>query len=410
MIEIKGGRRFPAKLFAMCFGIVFAFLVMRQTYVGFLSDLPAASANLLPPPPAAPGALLLRNTLSRDGQLLIDDTALAEDRIAEGHWAAPLYPTPYMYAARKAADDGNLDRATQLLNFVKLRDPRNYAARRLLSEYYLRQQNVTAAVREIFSSALLYPEMQGQFMQAVRLLGNVDELRSPIIDAMRSNPHWAQIFYASLPPEQVDDDFVLALASKVAPDKAYQRKLIQSLINKGQYGPAFIIWKASLPSGSAEIQWPYDRDFAGKDASPPFNWSARNDAYSRTEFTSADGDPEQGAVRITYFASADRPAISQIMMLSEGRYSFEIPYTILQLDGTDAYLTWKISCAADKSELTRSTVDAQSGRSGKITLRFTVPDEGCAAQQISLSGKAAGKSRYLEAEFLGITVSRNTDQ
>jgi len=396
-------RTFFANIAAGAIFLFLGYMVIWQTYVETLIDLPAPySAALVKPVPAA-GMPLLRGAVTSDGRPLVAGLPDIEDRIAMGNHLTPLHPYPYIWKARKLAEKQKFEEAITLLEFAKKRNPRSYPVRRLLAEYYLLTNNVEESLQEMFSSALLNPEWGPQFMEAVRLLGANAQLRPRVIAQIASQPDWSSRFFAQLDPEKADDPFVIELSTQVPPNARYRRQLIVRLSKRGLYREALALWlqNTGFLSGKT-INWPYDPEFKSMAGTPPFNWAIINSANARAEMAQSSTWDNEQALYVYYFGRKQTPIIRQVMMATPGRYTATIPYAIRTHEGLTTRLRWTVTCKPGNERIGNVVLDKDAKEAGDLRFDYTVPAVNCEAQELVLSGEAGGRTGQMDVEFRSV--------
>ncbi|MEE9433191.1 MAG: hypothetical protein V3V15_03015 [Sphingorhabdus sp.] len=311
-------------------------------------------------------------------------------------------PSPYVWKSRNLAAQQKYDEAIILLEYAKKRNPRSYPVRRLLAEYYLLTNNVGESLKEMFSSALLNPDWGTQFMEAVRLLGNNEQLQPQVIEKIASEPDWTNRFFAQLDPEKADDPFVMELSKQVPPNPKYRKQLIARLAKRGDYANAFALWSKDIMRKGKRVIWPYDPAFDALTGSGPFNWVITNGANARAEMAESSVWAQENALYVFYFGHRRTRIVRQIMMKAPGRYSLSIPYSIRAHEGQTTRLKWTANCASGNQELGKVILDRDALETGSLRLDFTVPATDCTAQTLQLTGEAGGRSGQMDVEFKSV--------
>jgi len=331
------------------------------------------------------------------------DTLVKVERLAAN---APLEPDAFLINGALAQRAGDSKRAEQLFLEARQRDPRSAAARYLLADYYLRSgatlkglqelailgRLVNGATAQLVPGLAAYARQPGAAVELKRILAANPELEGPVL--------------ASLSEDATNADLVLSLASKSAPGApppAWQRALLQSLVQSGQFAKAHSIWSrlAGLPAVPTGIFKPA---FAPSPAPPPFNWS----------FAEAGGGVAEpisgGGLHVLYFGREDVALASQTLTLASGRYLFST-----QIGGDLAnaqQLRWVLRCLPGSGSAFDLPLSKRDGR--MFRAQFTVPASGwasgCGAQRLELRGVGEEMAKSSDVTIGALQLTRIAGQ
>lgn len=298
------------------------------------------------------------------------------DRLRQLAAADPLRPEPFLVEAALAEQQGNYDRASQLLIEARLRDPRSVAARYLLADVSLRQGRILAGLREMAILTRLLPAASVQLVPALSQFAHTPGARDKLSGILAENPQLKQPLLIALSADPDNADLVVALAGQSVRSgdpstQAWESRLLNGFISKGDYEGAYNLWRQFSGAGEGPRPFLFNGDFRKLAAPPPFNW----------DFLSSSAgvaDAGNGQLRVLYYGRRDAVLASQLLLLPPGTYRFDAPQTGQLVSGA---LSWVVQCVAAQTEL----MDWQVGGSSTPGATFTVPSN-CPAQWLALKG------------------------
>ena len=294
-------------------------------------------------------------------------------RVDEIARKAPLAEEPFLIKGALAQVRQQQQLAERLFVAARSRDPRSPAARYFLADRYLRTGRVAPALAEIAALSRLFAEARAQFAPALaafaRTRGAVPQLRS----FFRTSPELEPLVLSQLAEDAGNADLILALwgrgraAENPAPE--WQPKLVNKLIEQGQFAKAYGTWR--LLAGVGEHPGTiFNSGFRKVAAPPPFNWT----------FSTAGGvvEPTPGdRLQLIYYGRDDSVLAEQTLVLSPGRY--QLSMDVSGSLGAGSEIAWTLTCVPGKDSILRLPVD----RKGRIAGSFAVP-QGCPAQRLQL--------------------------
>lgn len=289
---------------------------------------------------------------------------------------APLQTEPFLVDAALAQRAGKYSRAQQLLFQAELRDPRSAAARYLYADVAVRQGKIVEGLREMAVLSRLMPDAAMQLVPALaqfaRMPGSRDKLneilaqnpnlKSPLLNALVTNPDNAELVVALAGPPSTSQD---------GSTRGWQSRLLSGMIRRGEYQRAYNLWRefSLIPEGAQSLL--FNESFRALPAPPPFNWSFR---------ASSGGLVESGGqgLRVLYYGRKDVTLASELLLLAPRNYRF-VSAASGDLDSGD--LSWTLRCIDGGSSLMDVPLTA-----GRTAASFAVPSSGCPAQQLQLNG------------------------
>jgi hypothetical protein len=299
------------------------------------------------------------------------------DRLRRLAAVDPLRPEPFLVEAALAEQQGNYNRASQLLIQARLRDPRSVAARYLLADVSLRQGSILAGLREMAILTRLLPAASVQLVPALSQFAHTPGARDKLAGILAENPQLKRPLLIALSADPGNADLVVSLAgpsmrSADGSAREWQSRLLGGFIDKGDYDGAYNLWRQFAGLGEGPRPLLFNGDFRQIAAPPPFNWDFLSSSAGVAE-------ADNGHLRVLYYGRQDALLASQLLLLPPGTYRFDAPQTGQLASGA---LEWIVRCVSARSDL----MDWQIGGSSTPVTTFTVPSSGCNAQLLMLRG------------------------
>lgn len=370
-------------------------------------------------------------------------------------WRGPgLASEADLVSARAALSAGELDAAQAAARRALAHDPTNVEALGLLAEVSLTQGDIEAtrvlhaeaahrSRRAVASHAWLASHLgaQGEVEEALVhidvLLRSHINLREALYPVLRSllkspagtqalaarlaeAPAWRPAFLSHLGREAADSQNLMALyavldASANPPTTSERQPLLQRLIVEGQYRQAWLLFVKTLDSsGVAELGNLFNGGFELDSSGLPFDWQfgAVAGAVIKQVHVVDDNGQRSRSLHIEFLnrrVAFDH--VSQLLVLDPGEYRLEGRVHLESL-ANERGLQWVIHCApAPRTELMRSERFNGTRAWGRFSTRFSVPDEGCAAQWLRLQIPARiASERHVSgrAWFDDLAIRRDT--
>lgn len=374
--------------------LLLAAQVVRLTLAtGYSEERPELAARLAPGIPA---------TLSAKSMAEVGEAAAAGDRPGEPTLQrlnvlasrAPLATEPFLVEAAIDQREGKFTRAEQLLLQARRRNPRSHAARYLLADVWLRQENVLAGLGEVAVLARLIPSSTAHFVPALsdyaRTPGALEELGQ----ILKINPGLRQPLLNALAADPDNAELVLALAGKgsIPEDtdaQTWQPRLLGGFVERGDYQRAYSLWRRFAGLGDRPAPLLFNSEFRPSPAPAPFNWT-----YSSG--TAGFAEPAGGRLRVLYYGRNNFVLAEQLLLLPPGSYRFTSPGSGAMAQGS---LVWSLVCERPRNPLMELALGTSSQAS------FSVP-QGCPAQRLKLEGQAQEMPKDTDVQIGPVTIER----
>jgi len=318
---------------------------------------------------------------------------------------APLADEPFFLAGMMALLDGDQARAERLLIEARRRNPRSRYVRLILLDRYLRSGKIVDATTEMNAIASLIPNSNKVLNGELARLAQTPATASALIQALKRTPDPRDPLLEHLAETGADPDLIMRIAREVPAKQrspgsaAWQAKLVESLVNRGQVDRAYQLWRTfSNPRAPTRKEGLFDPNFQGLPGLPPFNWY-----YPETSAGAAERSA--GGLQIDYYGRDDAELAGQLLMLAPGRYrlSFVAEGTA---DGESSRLGWKMECLQSKASLGEFMLKKVDYSARRRVAEFTIPPQGCSAQRLRLIGTSGEFAKPQNATIRGLSLSR----
>lgn len=297
------------------------------------------------------------------------------ERVARLAKARPLATEPFLVHGAIEVAAGRHDRAERLLTTAVRRDPRSTAGRYLRADLYLRRGDILPGIEEMALLGRFLPGASDQLAPALAqyaatpgampkvkaVLAAYPEIRPALLNRLAANPDNREIIMALATPPRAGQ-----------PLEQWQRSMIDSLIERGQYRRAHATWQKFVGARSGGLL--FNPAFAESNAPPPFNW----------QLTSSSGgvaEARDGQLQLLYYGRDDMVLARQLLMLPAGRFR-------LAMQGNGSVpdprgLRWTVQCLPSRDVVMDLPVLGRGETAGE----FSVPASGCEAQSLELFGQ-----------------------
>ena len=373
--------------------------VFRTSTGAILLDRDSPAAFVAAPrDPAVILGRAVEEAVARHGPL--DRRMQAQVDAAAGR--EPLVAAPFFLAALDAAQAGNGDRAIRLAEEARRRDPRMRPARLFLVEQYVRSGRIEQAATEIAVLSRLIEDARDLLVDELARLAADPRTRPALQRALGGDPLLDTVLN-KLAAMNVDPAVILRLAAprlrsySPADPPAWQRRLLSTLISRGDYSRAYAFWRSF-----SRIETPrdtvYNPQFAGGRAMPPFNWELTADATGVAE------PAANGSLDVVYFGREDTELARELILLEPGRYRLDV--TVANQGQTDARnFSWRVTCAAGGgATLANLPLHPLSAAPRPFSVQFDVPPSGCPVQWVRLVGETAEFPTRMEIGISGFAL------
>lgn len=348
--------------------------------------------------------ILAKSLLRSVGQAAANDRSLDPSAIAlvgRLSRAEPLSPVPFLVKGAVEEKAGNYRPSERLLVEARRRDPRGPAARLLLAQAFLRRGNTLAALEEMSMLSKLVPgsfgpltatlaahaQSPGGIGELRRLIAKRPDLEAPLLAALAADPSNTQAILALASPSP-------HMPGKKAKPPAWQPKLLNALVKKGDVSAARSVWLKITGRPLADTI--YNPRFAQTLAPPPFNWTLAQSGGAMAE-------PDQGRLHVVHFGTEDMVIAEETLLLAPGRYRLSLAVT--GRASQPGQLAWRVRCLPAGGRILDLPV-GNAPKSGVLTGDFSIPASECWAQRLELAGQAQDFPADADLTFADLKLSR----
>lgn len=296
---------------------------------------------------------------------------------------APLAPEPFLVAGTSELSRGNYSEAETFLLAARERGPRSAATRYLLSELYLRQNRVGAALAELAVFRRLVPALTGALAPALAQFAQTPGAASRMRHVLKNDPDLENLVLTELAADHRNADLILSLAARRPTDgavPAWQGKLLSALVTGGNYEQAYALWRAFAPPTDVRADL---SSFQRSKSPSPFTWTLAEGSAGAVEAA-------QNGLDVQFTGRANVTLASRTVLLPKGRYVMR-----MRVSGDvppAESVSWSLTCLPND----RKAANVSLARPGTLSVAFEVAEE-CRAQRLEL--KAVGQTFPETAEF-----------
>lgn len=381
------------------FAIIAAFLAWRIIVLGMAEHYarqgsPDAVSTALIWHPSHPQALWTQ------GQLLAlrpQGRPLAQAELKEAkallQKAARQNPTNgriYGLLARLAEQDGELEKAQALMNIASYLAPMRSAVQLDAGAFWLRRGQLEQAVAHWSRALELHPPYGEDLYPLLLRLVEYPQTQVALAGLLHEPPRWWSGFfrYASR-TENLDHLRILYGLGRPQgrkPSDEERRLYLSRLQAEGHWLEAYFAWLNSLDNQQLkELGHIYNGNFELPLNDQDFAWRTPKIRGVVVEVVPAYGARGDHALRITFQGQQVRfQHLYQHLLLQPGRYQLS---GLLRLDNLKAVkgVQWTLNCkTGDNQRLGSSERFLGTAEWQRFTTHFTVPAEGCRAQDLRL--------------------------
>ncbi len=395
----------PRRWFVAALSLLLVWLIGREAVVGTVIDTRPALARAIAP--GDPRALIAASDYRARAPYPPTPAQLALlDRAAR---ADPLYPEPYLAHAALVAGGGDHTRAERLGQAAVARESRWLAAHTLLLSEYARTGDLARAVGEMAPLAALSGETGPALAKALDAAAQDPRGAKVVAAALGENPVWRSYFIR----EAGGNARSLAFQSLVAAPKGVsdadnrqdRAAFLNQLVGSGDYQRAYLAWINFLPaSQTGSVAAIYDGDFQGLPGLEPFNWTLAGNEAATGERRADSTLPGRHALDVNFFGTGPATIASQTLLVPPGDYQFTL---LGSADGGGNFagtLRWQLTCLPSRAVTTLATLNQFTGKPFAVRQPVTIPAQGCAAQQLTLSGEPGEVQMSIHAQFTGLKL------
>jgi tetratricopeptide (TPR) repeat protein len=372
--------------------VVVGWFSIHHALLGLLErEYPLIGLSLAPSSPVSAGVVAL-NRVGRDG----DADATTRRFIEQAARGSPLLAEPFITAGIDASARGDTEKALQLFEQARMRDPRSILVRYWLFDYYLRTGKYAEGIDEAQPLVRLQPAVMPGVTSLLTALLDVPGAREILIRRLQANPPWRSEFLrqvAASPRLRAEAGALLSGNGNQAIGSLQDNeRIIGGLLRDGNVEEAWQRWRTALPSEArqqANRGAIYDGSFAGWPGAAPFNWSLAKQGVTHQ----ARSAPQQGTgLRLEIIPGRGVTLAQQTVPVSSG--SYRLSYTLKALDEQPsvAIVEAQIRCIQQSKPIATRQVHELDAKPTVYAVDADLPD-GCVAVQVrfvALPGETAG--------------------
>ena len=359
---------------------------------------------------ADPALAIVIDPTQASARVAVSERLMAASKITDAIAGArealrnnPLLPEALALLARVSEQEGDIDRATQLMSLatrVNLRDLRSQV---WLLAQDLRGGRVNSALNRI--DLLLrgeFPQAIGPIVPALAPILTREPYRSGYVKLLRTNPRWREVWFLDLLRNADDLSgltylFAELQADEPGPTERELQVLLTRLTDAGMFDEAHDIWLRSLPPDHREeADLLYNEEFRYPLTNLPFDWIIQPVSNAMVRVGTQNGPR---TINVDFFGGRVKfEHVSHLLNLAPGAYRFQGREHSQDLQN-ERGLRWRIACVGDDAE-TLGATDFVSGDTDWRTFAvdFIVPSGKCPYQKLVLELPARAA---LETEVVG---------
>lgn len=306
---------------------------------------------------------------------------------------SPLAPEPFVVRGVEAQESGNRRLAIAAFKAAALRDGRSIPARYFLAEQYLRSGDANDGLKEIAMLARMVPKGVDNLGPYIAVYARDPRTRPQIVALFRDNPGIELAALTSLAADPSNADVVLQLATPSSRPPQWAARLLESLINAGEFEKARATWAKLSHISPPPSDLIFDATFQRPDVPAPFNWALTSSSVGLAERQAG------GRLHVLFYGQDDGVLAKQLLVLPPGRYRLA-----MHVGGDLAHaraLSWGVTCVGAEKALVAVPL-----ASAAPNATFVVP-AGCAAQSLGLMASAPDIPQQSDVTISGLSLSRD---
>jgi hypothetical protein len=281
---------------------------------------------------------------------------------------------------------------------ARRRDPYSIAARYFLADHYLRTRQTKQGLAEISALTRLVPQSLDRVAPYLAAYALSPDGALDVKAMLLSHPELEPLLLHELAANPDNERLVLYLWSGRGGDdaRAWQERLLNSLIDAGRYSQALATWTrfSPIPDRRQKLAGP---TFETR-ALPPFGWTF---ASGTAGFAEAAGS---GRLHVIYYGRDNLVLARQLLVLKPGTYRLSTRMS----GGSPAAksIAWTVRCLPSSNEIANAGV--AGAKNGELVATFAIPPAGCMAQQLELTGTALELPQQTELTFGDLRIARDS--
>lgn len=310
----------------------------------------------------------------------------------------PLNARALRILAQVAEHDSDV-RTEELMRAAAQRSPQESLAIFWMMRQSYRDKHYAEAMRYADILLRTRPQLENHVFPMLGRIAEIPTAKGELTSMLAENPPWRGNFFDALPRNITDArtplELLLSLRDAAVPPTDKERKAyLQALIEHKLYELAYYGWLQFLPPDQLKNTGRlYNGSFEVPPSGLPFDWVFKKGPGVNIKFAPRpDQDREQalliefGPGRVDF-----RTGVTELVLLPPGHYRLEGKYKadIVSQRG----LQWSVKCAGETTSIGVSgTMNGSSPTWQDIDLTFTVPEDKCPAQYVSLALDARSAS------------------
>jgi tetratricopeptide (TPR) repeat protein len=372
--------------------------ILRHSLGDYLSGEADPALAIVVDPTQASARVAVSERLMADSKNA-DAVAGAREALRDN----PLLPEALTLLARASEQEGDVARATQLMNLATRVNRRDLRSQLWLLAQDLRGGGVNSALNRV--DVLLrgqFPQAIGPIVPALAPILTREPYRLGYVNLLRKNPRWREVWFVDLLRRSDDLSALTYLFAELqadgpGPTEEELQVLLTRLIDAGMFDEAHDVWLRSLPPDRREeADLLYNQEFRYPLTNLPFDWIIQPVSNAMVRVGTQNGGHP---INVDFFGGRVKfEHVSHLLNLAPGAYRFQGREHSQDLQN-ERGLRWRIACVGDTAE-TLAATDLVSGDTDwrPFAVDFMVPTGKCSYQKLVLELPARAT---LETEVVG---------
>jgi tetratricopeptide (TPR) repeat protein len=352
-------------------------------------------------------------------RVAVSERLMADSKITDAMLGArealrhnPLLSQALTLLARAREQEGDIDRATELMSLATRVNLRDLSSQLWLLAQDLRGGRVNSALNRIdLLQRGQFPQTLESIMPALGPILTHEPYRLGYVKLLRANPRWRDVGFVDLLRRSDDLSALTYLfaelqADEPGPTERELQVLLTRLIDAGMFDEAHDIWMRALPPDRREeADLLYNEEFHYPLTNLPFDWIIPPVSNAMVRVGNQN---DASAISVDFFGGRVKfEHVSHLLNLGPGPYRFQGRERSQNLQN-ERGLRWRIACVGNDSE-TLGTTDLVSGDAPwrPFAFDFTVPTGKCAYQMLvlelpartALETEVAGQVSYADLDL-----------
>jgi len=316
----------------------------------------------------------------------------------QAHRLDPLDNWPLFLLGSVQEHGENRDRAIASFRKSIRRDPRSPAPRLHLIQNLIQARQGDEALTEIVRLARLSPAQDKVLLPAlISLLIQDPEHR--LVARLKDYPDVRNRLITQASLTEGAEPFLAELLAQPGVDKKMRWEQIGLLAKRGAVAAAFELWRRQPEAGSSII---FDSTFSGRQAPEPFRWRLINDSSVVSEIMAFQGRGEP-ALDVEVFGDTLALATVQLVRIPAGAHRLAVTGIAIDPPERGGTMRWDVKCIGAEKPIAR-IVFPMTPKPTTRRASFEIPAQGCAFQEISLTGVPVDRAQPFRMRFTRIVL------